>query len=206
VNEEYKAFLESKRIRVEACGINVDVNDMNPQLFDWQKAIVRWALHRGRAALFEDCGLGKTPQQLEWARHVCEYTKGNVLILAPLAVAQQTRREGQKFGIGVTVCKTGDDVRPGINVTNYERLHHFTPESFLGIVLDESSILKSFDGVIRKQITEFAVNITFRLCCTATPAPNDLIEITNHSEFLDIMGGKEIIALFFKQDGNTTHA
>lgn len=204
--DEYQRFLESKKIRVEPCGIDIAVEDMNQLLFDWQKAIVRWALHRGRAALFEDCGLGKTPQQLEWARHVCEHTSGNVLILAPLAVAQQTRREGQKFGIGVTVCRTGEDVRPGINVTNYERIHHFDASMFKGIVLDESSILKSFDGVTRKLLTDFAAEITFRLCCTATPAPNDLIEITNHSEFLNIMGGKEIIALFFKQDGNTTHA
>lgn len=204
--DSYQEFLESKRIRVEPVGIDVSIDSMNPILFDWQKAIVRWALHRGRSALFEDCGLGKTFQSLEWSKHICEHTSSNVLILAPLAVAQQTKREGEKFGVGVTVCRTGSDVRPGINVTNYERLHHFDPSMFSGIVLDESSILKSFDGVTRKALTEFATGIKFRLCCTATPAPNDLIEITNHSEFLNIMGGKEIIALFFKQDGNTTHA
>lgn len=202
---DYCEFLSTKRTIVEPCGFDVDIEDLSANLFGWQKAIVRWALHRGRAALFEDCGLGKTLQQIEWARMVCEHTGGDVLILAPLAVAQQTRREGAKFGIDVTVCRNGYDARPGINVANYERLHLFDGDKFSGIVLDESSILKAFDGVTRKLLTDFAATIPFRLCCTATPAPNDLIEITNHSEFLDIMGGKEIIALFFKQDGNTTH-
>ena len=201
----YQEFLESKRINIESVGFDVPLSELNPMLFDWQKAIVRWALHRGRAAMFQDCGLGKTPQQLEWARHVCKFTGGNVLVLAPLAVAAQTKREGKKFGIPVTLCKTGKDVMPGVNVANYEKLHHFKPDQFSGIVLDESSILKSFDGTTRKLIQDFAKSIKFRLACTATPAPNDLIELTNHAEFLDVMSGKEIIALFFKQDGNTTH-
>lgn len=205
MKELYSDFLATKRVNVESVGFDVPISDLNPMLFDWQKSIVRWALNRGRAALFEDCGLGKTPQQLEWARCVVAYTGGNVLVLAPLAVASQTQREGAKFGVSVTLCKTGDDVRPGVNVANYERLHHFKPEQFSGIVLDESSILKSFDGTTRKQIQDFAKTIKYRLACTATPAPNDLIELCNHSEFLDVMGGKEIIALFFKQDGNTTH-
>lgn len=202
----YQAFLDSKRVSVASVGFTVADGDINSQIFDWQRAIVRWALHRGRAALFEDCGLGKTPQQLEWARHVCAHTGGNVLILTPLAVAAQTQREGFKFGIPVTICRDKSDIRPGVNVANYERLHHFEPDAFSGIVLDESSILKSFDGVTRKLIQDFAKCITFRLACTATPAPNDLIELTNHAEFLDVASGKEIIALFFKQDGNTTHA
>lgn len=203
---EYAQFLATKRATVEPVGFEVADADLNQKLFDWQRAIVRWALHRGRAALFEDCGLGKTPQQLEWAHHVSMHTGRPVLILAPLAVARQTQREGVKFDIPVTVCATAADVQPGVNITNYEKLHHFTPAPFGGIVLDESSVLKAFDGVTRQQITEFARSILFRLACTATPAPNDLIEITNHAEFLDIMSGKEIIALYFKQDGNTTHA
>jgi hypothetical protein len=203
---EYAAFLAGKRATVEPVGFEVADADLNQQLFDWQRAIVRWALHRGRAALFEDCGLGKTPQQLEWANQVARHTGRPVLILAPLAVARQTQREGEKFHIPVTVCATAADVQPGVNITNYEKLHHFTPDPFAGIVLDESSILKSFEGSTRQQITTFARAILYRLACTATPAPNDLIEITNHAEFLDIMSGKEIIALYFKQDGNTTHA
>lgn len=202
----YASFLSGKRQVIPPAGFEVDEKDLNPMLFPFQRAIVRWALHRGRAALFEDCGLGKTPQQLEWARQVHERTGGNVLILCPLAVAAQTVREGEKFSITVTYCRSQQDVQPGVNVTNYERLHLFTAGGWAGIVLDESSILKSFDGKTRKLLTEFASEIPYRLCCTATPAPNDLVELTNHAEFLDIMSGKEIIALFFTQDGNTTHA
>src|SRR5574337_145462 len=202
---DYTTFLESKRIKAQPVGFDVADGDINPMLFPFQRDVVRWALRRGRAALFEDCGLGKTPQQLEWARHVCAHTGGDVLILAPLAVAQQTRREGEKFGIHVTVCRTDADARPGVNVTNYDRLHHFDPARFSGLVLDESSILKSFDGSVRQQITNFARQIHYRLACTATPAPNDLIELTNHAEFLDIMRGKEIIALFFTQDRSEEH-
>lgn len=204
MTNNYATFLQSKRITAAPAGF--EAGPINPLLFPFQRDIVRWALRRGRAAVFADCGLGKTPMQLEWAWHVAGYTGGNVLILAPLAVAQQTAREGEKFGIGVTVCRTQDDVQPGINITNYEMLHHFEPSAFAGIVLDESSILKAFGGVMRQQITAFGQQIPYRLCCTATPAPNDLIELTNHAEFLDVMSGKEIIALFFTQDGNTTHA
>lgn len=199
----YADFLQSKIVHDRPTGFS-EVPPLNPMLKPFQCEVVAWALQRGRAALFEDCGLGKTPQQLEWARCVYEHTGGDVLILAPLAVANQTLREAGKFGIAATVCETMADVKPGINITNYEKLHHFTPH-FTGIVLDESSILKSFDGSTRKQICEFSKDIDYRLACTATPAPNDLIEITNHAEFLNIMSGKEIIALYFTQDGNTTH-
>ncbi|MFZ9155798.1 MAG: DNA methylase, partial [Schleiferiaceae bacterium] len=200
----YESFLEKKRVVVKSVGFEPG-SEINPMLFPFQRAIVSWALRRGRAAIFADCGLGKSPMQLEWARHVCAYSGRPVLILAPLAVAQQTAREGAKFGIEVTVCESDTDVRDGVNITNYEKLHRFTPDRFGGIVLDESSILKAFDGKTRKQITDFVESILFRLACTATPAPNDLIELTNHAEFLDVMTGKEIIALYFTQDGNTTH-
>lgn len=201
---QYDDFLETKRLVSEPVGFDVSINDIHQLLFPFQRDIVRWAVRRGRAAIFADCGLGKTLMQLEWARHVHEKTGGDILILAPLAVAAQTEREGEKVGINVTVCRTGDDIQPGINITNYERLHHFSPD-FAGIVLDESSILKSFNGAFRRELTEFSTGIYYRLACTATPAPNDLIELTNHAEFLNVMGGKEIIALFFTQDGNTTH-
>lgn len=203
IKSDYEAFLETKRIADAPSGFVA--GELNPKLFPFQRGIVTWALGRGRAAIFADCGLGKTPMQLEWAHQVYAYTGGNVLILAPLAVAEQTVREGQKFGIDVTHCRSMDDVRPGVNIANYERLHLFRPD-FAGLVLDESSILKSFDGTTRKLITEFGQAIPYRLACTATPAPNDLIELTNHAEFLDVLSGKEIIALFFTQDGNTTHA
>lgn len=203
---EYKDFLESKRLKVNPAGFYIEDSNINQMLFDWQRDIVRWALRRGKAALFEDCGLGKTPQQLEWARLVSEHTHKPVLIFAPLAVAAQTQREGAKFGVDVTICESQLDICPGVNVTNYEKLHHFKPDGFGGIVLDESSILKAYDGKTRKRLSHFAKHIPYRLACTATPAPNDLIELTNHAEFLDIMTGKEIIALFFTQDGNTTHS
>lgn len=202
----YETFLKSKTRTADPVGFTVAEEDINPQLFNWQRAIVKWALSRGRAALFEDCGLGKTPQQLEWARHVCKRTGGNVLLLTPLAVAEQTLREAKKFGIDAVHTRTGIGDNKGIIITNYERIHYYHPEDYAGIVLDESSILKAFEGKTRKLITEFASGIHYRLACTATPAPNDLIELTNHAEFLDVMRGKEIVALYFKQDGNTTHA
>lgn len=202
---DYKEFLETKRVSTTESGFNVNADSLNPYLFPFQKDIVQWACRRGRAAVFADCGLGKTLMQLDWARQVFMQAYGDVLILAPLAVAAQTALEGEKFGVPVTVCKSQSDVKPGINITNYDRLHLFNADNFSGIVLDESSILKSYNGTTRKEITDFARKITYRLACTATPAPNDLMELTNHAEFLEIMQGKEIVALFFTQDGNTTH-
>jgi len=204
MNDEYLQFIEQKRIKVKPSGFTVNDADINPMLFEFQRDIVKWALARGKAALFEDCGLGKTPQQLEWARLVHEHTGQPVLIFAPLAVAKQTQKEGRKFGVDVTVAATQNDIVNGVNVTNYHKLHHFSPDSFAGIVLDESSILKGEDGHYRKQLTDFASNIPYRLCCTATPAPNDLTELTRHAEFLGVMQEKEIKALFFTQDGNST--
>lgn len=201
----YEAFIARKRIAVTASGFEIDAGTTNPMLKPFQSAIVRWALHRGRAAVFADCGLGKTPMQLDWARLVHAHNGRPVLILAPLAVAAQTVREGVKFGVPVTICRSQADVRDGVNVTNYDMIDHFDRAAFGGIVLDESSILKSFNGTLRKQLTDFGRVIPYRLACTATPAPNDLLELANHAEFLEIMGGKEIIALFFTQDGNTTH-
>ncbi|MGW8257954.1 MAG: helicase-related protein, partial [Thermoguttaceae bacterium] len=204
---DYAKFLESKRSVIESVGFAIDESQINSAAFDYQKDIIRWAVWRGRAACFLDTGTGKTIIQLDWARLIHQYTGGRILILAPLAVAQQTAREAAKFAIpcNVSVCRDSLDLCDGINVTNYERLHHFDASDFAGIVLDESSILKGFGGAMRKQITDFARSIKYRLACTATPAPNDLIELTNHAEFLDVMSGKEIIALFFVHDGNTTH-
>lgn len=196
----YADFLASKRIEVKPAGFQVDAAAVNAALFDWQRDIVLWSLARGRAALFCECGLGKTLMQLEWSRHVAAHTNGNVLILAPLAVAHQTMREGEKFGIAVTVCETQADVRPGINVTNYEKIHHFDTASFAGVVLDESSILKSYMGKTKTQLIESFARTPFRLCCTATPAPNDHMEIGNHAEFLGIMPSPEMLARWFIND------
>ncbi len=204
-NVAYEDFLAEKIVRVEPSGFTVMADAVNPALFPFQRDITRWALGKGKAAVFADCGMGKTPMQLVWAQHVCAHTGGAVLIVAPLAVSRQTVAEGLKFGVTVHPCRRGQDVQPGINITNYEMLEHFRPDQFEGLVLDESSILKSYSGTYRRELTDFASTIPFRLACTATPAPNDLIEIINHAEFLGVMRGKEMIALFFTQDGNTTH-
>lgn len=200
----YEDFLLSKKRMAQPKGFKASTPMM--YLWPWQRDLVNWACEVGTAALFEDCGLGKTRQQLAWAENVVAETGRDVLVLAPLAVAEQTRREGERCGIHSVVCRTGDDCQQGINITNYEMLEHFDPARFAGIVLDESSILKNYSGKIRQSLTDFASSIPYRLCCTATPAPNDLIEIVNHAEFLGVLRGKEIIARFFIQDGNTTHA
>lgn len=201
----YEDFVQSKRAYVPASGFEVDVNAISPQMFPFQRDIVRWALRRGKAAIFADCGMGKTPMQLEWARHVVDHTRRKVLILAPLAVSHQTAREGVKFGIPVHVARHGSDLRSGINITNYDRLSHFNPDDFGGIVLDESSILKAQFGLMRHEITDFARSIPYRLAASATPAPNDLVELINHAEFFGIMSEAEIKALFFTQDGNSSN-
>jgi len=198
---EYQEFLKRKTTIDQPTGLTGDI-EISGMLFQFQRDIVKWALRRGRAAIFADCGMGKTPMQLEWARNI----PGDVLLVAPLAVSRQTLREAQKFGI-TDIAYSGDGSRAAhITVTNYERVDKFSLSQFTGLVLDESSILKGYDGQFRKYITDAAQTIPFRLACSATPAPNDLIELSNHAEFLSVMTGKEIIALFFKQDGNTTHA
>lgn len=201
----YDDFINSKRIVVKPSGFTTDDISINPQLFPFQRDIVRWALRLGKAAIFADCGLGKTPMQLEWAHQVCKWNDSPVLILAPLAVAQQTVREGQKFGVNVHICKSGLDIRDGVNITNYDKLHHFSPDLLAGIVLDESSILKAQFGMMRHEITNFASGIPYRLAASATPAPNDLVELVNHAEFFGIMTESEIKALFFTQDGNSSN-
>ena len=173
---------------------------MAPHLFDFQRDMTRWALRRGRAAIFADCGMGKTPMQLEWAKHVPR----RVLILAPLAVAQQTEREGEKFGVAVKYARHQQDTDSRIVVTNYDMLDHFDPSAFHGIVLDESSILKSYDGAFRTALTERFRQTPFRLACTATPAPNDYMELGNHAEFLGVMTRPEMLAMFFVHDGGET--
>jgi hypothetical protein len=179
-------------------------------LFPWQRALTDLALGRGRAALFTDTGTGKTRMELAWAHAVSVAMGKPVLLLAPLAVGKQTCREAEAIGAAMEARYTPDaeHVLAGdrIVVTNYERLHHFEPlrEKFGGIVLDESSILKSLDGKTRKALTEFARDMPYRLCATATPAPNDYIELGQHAEFLGVLSAKEMMALYFTQDGNST--
>lgn len=202
--KSYKEFINSKLTQIVQSGFESDKTQYNANLFDWQRDIVHWALKKGKACLFEDCGLGKTLQQLSFAEEVCKHTGGNVLILAPLAVASQTKNEGMKFGIDVTICRTQDDVKPGINITNYEMIDHFDEKTFSGIVLDESSILKNSTGATRIALTEKFKYTPYKLCCTATPAPNDFMEIGNHAEFLGIMTQTEMLATYFVHDGKNT--
>jgi hypothetical protein len=199
----YSEFLASKREVVEPVGFDLS-SPIDSRLFPFQRDVTEWAIRRGRSAVFADCGLGKSAIEAQWADRVCDYTKRNVLILTPLAVAKQLARECEKFGVKATVCRDRSDVRPGVNIANYERLHRFDSNVFDGIVLDESSILKAFDGKTRKAIIGFARGISHRLAATATPAPNELIELMNHAEFLDLMSPKEMLATFFRQDGNST--
>ncbi len=200
----YEDFLKTKSRSVPCSGFSVDKDSMNPLMFDWQKDIVCWALKKGKAAMFEDCGLGKTVQQLEWCRIISEHLNKPTLILAPLAVSRQTKREGEKFGYTVNICRTGADVQPGINITNYEMLEHFDLSIFGGIALDESSILKHYSSKTRTQIIESCQNVPYKLSCTATPAPNDYMELGNQSEFLGVMTRSEMLATFFVHDGGQT--
>ncbi len=173
-------------------------------MFDFQSAMVGWACEMGRAALFEDCGMGKTAQQLVWAQNVVQHTNKPVLVLTPLAVASQTVAEAERFGIEAR-RSSGEVNSRGIIVSNYERLHHFNRHDFAGVVCDESSILKNFDGATKDAVTEFMREIPYRLLCTATAAPNDFIELGTSSESLGYLGHMDMLGRFFKNNiGNST--
>lgn len=203
--KSYATFLSTKHLRVTPSGL-ADPPELSRKLFPFQKDIVRWALQRGRAAIFADCGLGKGWMALEWARVVAAETGLPVLIVAPLAVAQQFRREGAKLNLSVSVCREPKHVTPGINVTNYDRLEKFADIDFGGVVLDESSILKDHTSATRNMILARFAMTPFRLACTATPAPNDFMELGNHAEFLGTLSRQEMLATFFCHDGGETQS
>ena len=198
---DYQEFLQSKKKYYCDNGFEVNIDQLNSNLKDFQKWAVHLALKRGNCALFEGCGLGKTIQQLSWAYEVVKKTNQPVLILAPLAVSSQTIREGVKFGIEVR--KLGDDAeypKKSIYITNYEQLDNIDCSEFGGVVLDESSILKSFTGKIKNQIIDKFQHTRFKLACTATPSPNDFMELGNHSQFLGVMPSNEMLARWFIND------
>lgn len=199
----YADFLRAKERIVEPVGFDPDDAKMPAQLFAFQRDIVRWATRLGRAALFCECGMGKTIMQLAWAQLIVERTRGAVLILAPLAVAKQTVHEAERFGVSARYLRE-DDGAPGIVVANYEMLPHFKATRFVGVVLDESSILKAYDGKTRTAIINEFATTPYKLACTATPAPNDFMELGNHSEFLGVMSRSEMLATFFVHDGGST--
>ena len=194
----YEEFLKKKEVKKEYYGFETD--DLNSNLFDYQKSIVKWALKKGKAALFEDTGLGKTIQQLAWAEAVNKHTNKPVLILAPLAVSEQTAQEAIKFNIQCKLVENDNDVVNGVNITNYEKIHKFNTTVFSGIVLDESSIIKSYSGKTTKDLQERFKLTPFKLCCTATPSPNDYTEIGTTAEFLNIMSRSEMLATYFIND------
>ena len=183
MSANYQELIESKSISHEFNGITVDPGQINPMLFEFQSSIVQWALDKGKAAIFADTGLGKTFMQIEWSKHIHASTGGDVLILAPLAVAGQTVNEGKKLGIDIKFCRDQSEVVPGINIANYEMLHHFDGSHFIGVVLDESSILKSFTGKIKQALIKSFIDTKYKLACTATPSPNDYLELGNHADF-----------------------
>lgn len=195
---DYEAFLARKAPTVPACGL-AEVPPLHDALFPYQRDIVAWALRRGRAAIFADCGMGKTLMQLEWARHI----PGRVLILTPLAVAAQTAAEAARFGIEAAVSRDGH-AAGHVTIANYEMLHRFDAAQFSGIVLDESSILKAYDSKTRGAIVSAFAQTPYRLACTATPAPNDHVELGNHAEFLGVMSRVEMLSMFFCHDGGET--
>lgn len=199
---DYAEFLRSKQHHDPMTGHEPD--SISPVLFGFQRDIVRWAVRRGRAAIFADCGMGKTLMQLEWAKHVVKRSGGDVLIMAPLAVSAQTVREGEKLGVEVNLCGVDGYTKPGINITNYEKLHHFDPTMFTGVVLDESSIIKHHTSKTRDLLLETFSGTPYRLACTATPSPNDYMELGNHSEFLGVMSRPEMLSMFFVHDGGDT--
>lgn len=199
----YTEFLAQKRFSNPMTGH--EPGPLSPVLFDFQKAIVEWAVRRGRASIFADCGLGKTLMQLEWAREVVEKTGGDVLILAPLAVSLQTTREAKNMlGLDVNICGSDGHTAPGINITNYEKLHHFDPTLFSGVVLDESSIIKHHTSKTRDLLIGSFGETPYRLACTATPSPNDYMELGNHAEFMGVMSRTEMLSMFFIHDGGDT--
>lgn len=200
----YAEFLKQKAIQTVPVGF--DCEDRNPDLFGWQNDVVRWALRKGKCAIFSDCGSGKSRMQLQWAQKVHEHCKKPVLILAPLAVTQQTKREGEKCGITVKVVRDQSECTDGLNITNYEMLSHFDSNQFCGVVLDESSIIKHKDGKTRQMIQEMFEKTPFKLCCTATPAPNDFMELGTHAQFLGVMKQTEMLATFFVHDGGETQS
>ena len=199
---DYEKFIERKSQIAGGSGFApVYMPDF---LFDFQKHLVEWALLKGKAAIFADCGLGKTPMQLVFAENVVRKTNGRALIVTPLAVCYQTIREGAKFSIE---CERSVDGKPGknITVTNYERLHHFNPADFDAVICDESSAIKNFEGERQKIVTEFMKRCPYRLLCTATAAPNDFIELGTSAEALGSMGRMDMLNQFFRNDENSNH-
>lgn len=202
---KYAEFLKTKELKTIDAGFDVPEEWLSDRLFPYQRDIVRWALKKGKAAILTGCGTGKTFMLLEWAHCVHRHTGGKVLIVSPLSIVSQTAREAEKFKIcDVTVCRTQKDVKDGLNITNYEMVEHFKASEFIAVVLDESSILKSFTSKTTTDFTDKFYHTPYKLLCTATIAPNDYTEIGTSCEFLGIMSRTEMLATYFVHDGGKT--
>lgn len=202
----YQEFLKTKELKSIQAGFDVPDEWLSDKLFDFQRDIVKWAIKKGKAAILTGCGTGKTVMLLSYANAISRHDGGRkVLILSPLSVVQQTKREAEKFSIcEVTVCRSQEDVKDGVNITNYEMIEHFNPSEFVGVILDESSILKSFTSKSQQILTDMFARTPYKLLCTATIAPNDYTEIGTSCEFLGIMSRSEMLATYFIHDGGNT--
>lgn len=200
----YEDFLASKRILAAPCGFDIPLSRINPRFFPFQKDVCRFDLERGKAGNFLHTGMGKGPIQMEWCAHVSEHAKGDTLIGAPLAVAEQFAREAKKFNYDVNVCKDQSGVRRGINVTNYDRLESFDLSKFVGVALDESSCIKDWTSKTAQTLIERLALTPYKLCASATPSPNDHAELGTHAELLDVMRRSAMLAMFFEHDGGET--
>lgn len=197
MTQAYSSFLESKRLVVPNQGVSVDDAALHPDAFQFQRDLTRFSLRKGRSGLFAGTGMGKTLMQLMWGQRAGK----RVLDIAPLGVTRQTVREGERWGIPVTYARSmAESPSSGVTITNYEMVQHFDPDAFDAVILDESSILKGLTSTTRKKLGEMFADTPMRLCCTATPAPNDIAEIANHAEFLGIMSRTEMLAAFFVHD------
>jgi len=202
---DYKEFLKTKELKTIKAGFDVPDEWLSDRLFPFQRDIVKWALKKGKAAILTGCGTGKTVMLLSYGDCIHRKTGGKVLILSPLSVVKQTQREAEKFDIcDVTICRTKDDVKDGVNITNYEMVEHFNPDEFVAVILDESSILKSFTSKTQGLLTDMFHHTPYKLLCTATIAPNDYTEIGTSCEFLGIMSRSEMLATYFIHDGGDT--
>ena len=202
----YKEFLKTKELQTIQAGFDVDKETLNKKMFPFQRDITAWALKKGKCAVLIGCGCGKTIIQLEWANQIYKREKKNILIVAPLSVVNQTAREAEKFEVEtpITICRKQEDVKDGINITNYEMIEHFNTSSFIAVVLDESSILKSFNSRTTVEFIDKFRNTPYKMCCTATISPNDYTEAGNTCEFLGIMSRAEMLATYFVHDGGKT--
>ena len=199
----YEEFLASKKKWAQTKGIG-KFYDPNEKMFDHQRAITKWALQKGRAAIFAGTGLGKSFMQLDWGNAVAVVTKKPVILFTPLAVSHNIKQDADKFGINAQVVKDQSEVKEGVNITNYQKLDNFDMSEFGGVILDESSILKNEKGAFRNRLIEECQNIDYRLCATATPSPNDFMELGSHAEFLGVMSYTDMLSMFFVHDGGST--